>query len=158
MMVIRVLIDYFEDNNKELEFYMYERRAELIRHGLHIRDHFGPHDADSMKFPHTKTTIDYARDMGENMLVTTKPHSKIAAIQQMRKMLYKCRFNKEGTVRLIDCLSNYEKEYNEKLQVYKDHPLHNWASDGVDAFQTMTIAIDSGMVGDKRGYKIYNYA
>jgi len=151
-----VLIDYFEDNNKELDFYMYECRARVIRHGLHIRTHFGPHDSDSVKFPHTKTTIDYARDMGEMMIATTKPHSKIAAIQQMRKMIYRCRFNKEGTVRLIDCLSNYEKEYNEKLQVYKDHPLHNWASDGVDAFQSMTIAIDDGLVGDRGRGVIYN--
>ncbi len=151
-----VLIDYFEGNNKELDYYIFEARNRVVKNGLHIRTFFGPHDANSMKFPHTKTTVDYARDMGETMLVTQKPHSKLSAIQQMRRMLYRCRFNKQNTGRLLDCLSNYEKEYNEKLQVYKDHPLHNWASHGVDAFQTMTLAIDDEMIGDSRMKVIYN--
>jgi hypothetical protein len=151
-----VIIHYFENNNKDFEFYLYEASRIATRLGLNIHTHFGPHDAVARKGPSTTNYVDYCRDKGDTMIVTRKPFRKIAVIQQMRKMIYRCKFNKENTKRLIDCLSNYEKEYDEKLQRYKDYPLHNWASHGVDSFQTMTLAIDDGLISD--GYKevIYN--
>lgn len=151
-----VIIDCFKGNNRDFDYYIDEARRRVVKHGLHIRMHFGPHDADSTKGASTKTYVDWARDMGELMIVTRKPYSKIAAIQQMRKMLYRCKFNKENTKLLIDSLSSYEKEYDDKRQVYKDHPLHNWASDGVDSFQTMTIAIEDGLISDGHRNVIYN--
>jgi hypothetical protein len=30
---------------------------------------------------------------------------------------------------------NYQKEWNEKRQVFNQRPLHNWASHGADAFR-----------------------
>lgn len=146
-----VIIYYFENNNKDFEFYLYETSKIAARLGLNIHTDFGPHDAVASKGPSTTNYVDYCRDHGRSMIVTRKPFSKIAVIQQMRKMLYRCKFNKENTRRLIDCLSNYEKEYDEKLQRYKDYPLHNWASHGVDSFQTMTLAIDDGLISS--GYK-----
>lgn len=146
-----VIIHYFENNNKDFEFYLYESERIAKKLGLNIRGDFGPHDAVASKGPSTTNYVDYCRDHGRDMIVTRKPYSKIAVIQQMRKMLYRCRFNKERTKRLIDCLSNYEKEYDEKMQRYKDYPLHNWASHGVDSFQTMTLAIDDGLISN--GYK-----
>jgi len=151
-----VIIHCFKGNNNDFDYYINEARKVVVKYGLRIRTHFGPHDADSRKGPSTKTYVDWARDMGEEMIVTRKPYSKIAAIQQMRKMLYRCKFNKENTKLLIDSLSSYEKEYDDKRQVYKDHPLHNWASDGVDSFQTMTIAIDDGLISDGHRNVIYN--
>lgn len=151
-----VVISFFKSNNRKLDYYLFECRRRTEKHGLYIRNHFGPHDADTVHFPHTESAVDVARDMGESMIVTQKPFSKIAAINQMRKMLVRCRFNKQETSGLIDCLSNYEKEYDDKMQIYKDRPLHNWASHGVDAFQTMTLAIDAGLVGESRREIIYN--
>ena len=66
-----------------------------------------------------------------------------------------CDFNKENTVRLIDCLSNYSKEFDDKMGTYKNRPLHNWASHGVDAFQTMTLALDADMISDRVYETIY---
>ena len=78
------------------------------------------------------------------------------AIESMRQMLYRTKFNKENTGRLIDCLSNYSKEFDEKMGVYKKEPLHNWACHGVDSYQTMTLAIESGMLNENMVDVIYN--
>jgi hypothetical protein len=64
-------------------------------------------------------------------------------------MLYRTRFNETETKRLIDCLSNYSKDFDVKKGIYKDEPLHNWASHGVDSYQTMTLAIDANMIADR---------
>jgi hypothetical protein len=52
----------------------------------------------------------------------------------MRQMLYRTKFNKEYTERLINCLANYSKIFDEKNNIYKDHPLHDWTFQAVDAY------------------------
>jgi hypothetical protein len=64
----------------------------------------------------------------------------------MRKLLFNSKFNKEYSHRLVDCLANYSKVYDEKNNIYRNAPLHNWCSHGVDAFQTMTIALEAGLI------------
>ena len=97
------------------------------------------------------------REMGENAFIVPRPTSKENAIEAMRRKLYICVFNKENTPRLIDCLSNYSKEFDSKMGTYKNRPLHNWASHGVESFQTMTLALDGDMISD-RPYETVYYA
>ena len=57
-------------------------------------------------------------------------------------------FNEENTVRLIDCLSNYEKEFDDKMGKFKDTPVHDWSSHGVKSYQTMVLALDAEMINE----------
>ena len=116
--------------------------------GLRVKAHYLPHDGAKRDYNSGKDTSDIAQEQGELVYIVPKPHRKIEAIQQMRKMIYRCKFNKELADRLIDGISNYSKVYDEKLGVYKDEPLHNWASHIVDSFQTMTIALDANMINE----------
>jgi phage terminase large subunit len=140
------IICYLECNNRDLAFYVNEIRSFCNRYNLTRKMHFFPHDAKKRDFNTGKTTIDFMREMGENVLVAPKPQSKVSAIEAMRRMLYFTSFDKNHTQRLIDCLSNYEKEYDEEKKIFK--PLHNWASNGVDSYQTMTLVLDAKMVTD----------
>jgi len=74
----------------------------------------------------------------------------------MRRMLYRTQFNKENTERLIDCLANYSKIFDEKNNIYKDHPLHDWTSHAVDAYQTMTLAIEHQFINEQTKIIYYN--
>jgi hypothetical protein len=85
-----------------------------------------------------------------------KPQRKIDAINLMRRMLYRTQFNKENTERLIDCLANYSKIFDEKNNIYKDHPLHDWTSHAVDAYQTMTLAIEHQFINEQTKIIYYN--
>lgn len=150
-----VIIGDHENNNKPFEYYVEWAKKFCWSHGIIVNCFYGPHDGVKRDY-NLKTTVDFGRDAGVQVLITAKPLKKIHAIQQMRKMCYRAKFNKENTSRLIDCLSNYEKQFDEKLNVYKNDPIHNWASHGVDGFQTMTLAIDAQMINEKTYEIIYN--
>jgi len=38
-------------------------------------------------------------------------------------------------------LINYQREYDEKLQTFKDRPLHDWSSHGSDAFRYLAMGL-----------------
>lgn len=149
------IIGYMENRNKTPDFYVDEARRMAARLGLHVKAHFIPHDGEKRDYNTGQNTVDFGQQIGEVFYIVPRPIKKINAIQQMRKMIYKCKFNKEKTDRIIDCLSNYQKEYDEKNDIYKDAPLHNWASHGVDAFQTMTLAVDANMINTNSTDVIY---
>jgi hypothetical protein len=46
----------------------------------------------------------------------------------------------------IDSLRNYRREWDDRLKTYKQRPLHDWASDGADAFRTLAVAWDADMM------------
>lgn len=141
-----VIINYIESRNHALEYYVQECRRFCNQHNLMLSTNFIPHDGQKRDFNTGKNTVDFGQELGEKFIVVPKPTSKINAIQAMRKMLYNCQFNKENTGRLIECLSNYSKEFDTKHEVYKDNPVHDWTSHGVDSFQTMTLALDANLV------------
>lgn len=141
-----VIIDYFEGNNRTMTYYVEEARKRCATKNLLLHSHYIPHDGQKRDWNTGKNTVDFGRDMGETFVVVPKPTSKINAINQMRMMLYRTKFNKENCGRLIDCLSNYSKVFDSKNNIYKDEPLHDWTSHGVDSYQTMTLALDAHLV------------
>lgn len=153
-----VVIGYIENNNRDLAFYVMEIRRFCARYNLPFKDHFFPHDGQKRDFNTGKNSLDFMREMGESAFIVPRPSSKENAIEAMRRRLYLCDFNKENTQRLIDCLSNYSKEFDDKMGTYKNRPVHNWASHGVDAFQTMTLALDGDMITDGSYYDVVYYS
>jgi phage terminase large subunit len=152
-----VIVGYIEDNNHDLAYYITNIRRFCAQFNLVFGEHFIPHDGQKRDFNTGKNTVDFMREMGETALIVPRPASKENAIEAMRRKLYLTDFNKENTARLIDCLSNYSKEYDDKMGTYKNRPKHDWASHGVDAFQTMTLALDGEMISD-RVYDVLYYA
>lgn len=157
-----VIIYCHSNTNKTFSYYVDNANKFCNQNGLIIRCFYSPHDGENRSFGESKknhqpkTIVDFGIDIGVHVEVVEKPLRKAFAIEQMRKMLLRCRFNKENTKRLIECLSSYQKIYNEDLNVYMKEPLHNWASHSVDAFQTMTLAIDSQMINENTRDVIYN--
>ena len=137
-----VIISYYEKNNQPFEHYVRWASCFCLKINLYLKTIFVPHDGVKHDFNTAKNTIDFGRDLGVHVEAVDRPSNKINAIQSSRRMCYKTRFNKENTERLIECLSNYAKEFDEAKGIYKDAPLHNWASHGYDCFQTMTLAIE----------------
>lgn len=150
-----VIIHFIEANNHPIQYYVNEAHRLCTRHHLRLQSHFLPHDGKNRDKATTKSTQDILQELGEAALCVPKPQRKIDAINLMRRMLYRTKFNKENTERLIDCLSNYSKVFDEKNNIYKDSPLHDWTSHAVDAFQTMTLAVEHQMIRDVASEVIY---
>lgn len=142
-----VVIGYVEKNNRDLTYYVNEIRKFCASYNLPFKSHFIPHDGKNRNWnDNLKNTCDYLSDMGEVGHFVNRPSSHKVAIEAIRKRIYQTKFNKENTERLVDCLSNYEKEFDDKMGKFKDTPIHNWASHGVKSFQTMVLALDAEMI------------
>ena len=62
-----------------------------------------------------------------------------AGIQAVRRMIPKMVIDPKCEY-LIDCLNNYSKEWDDKLQVWKKTPLHNEYSHGADVLRQIAIS------------------
>ncbi|RDH39890.1 MAG: hypothetical protein CFE62_006695 [Candidatus Aquirickettsiella gammari] len=149
------IIYYLEANNHPIQYYIDEAHRFCNKHYLRLHSHFLPHDGKNRDKATTKSTQDIFQELGEAAYCVPKPQRKIDAINLMRRMLYRTQFNQENAARLIDCLSNYSKVFDEKNNIYKDHPLHDWTSHAVDAYQTMTLAIENQLINEQASEIVY---
>jgi len=61
-------------------------------------------------------------------------------IQATRMALLRCWFDAEKCEELIECLKQYEREYDEDNKVFRNKPKHNFASHGADSMRMLAIA------------------
>lgn len=131
---IRV-IDYIEENNKSLDYYIRE-----IKNKKYIyAKHFAPHDIQVREQSNGKSRIEFALQLGLRFDVV--PNLGIAeGINAVRVILPKCYFNEETTRRGIKCLKNYKKDFDFKNNCFKISPKHDWSSHGADAFRYLALS------------------
>ncbi len=150
------VIGYIEKNNRGSTYFINEIRHFCARYNLNLKFHVLPHDGRNRSWgDQLKRPEDYFREQGEQAITVKRPMSHKVAIEGIRQLLYRTKFNKENTSRLIDCLSGYEKEYDEDRDVFKDEPVHNWCSHGVKSYQTMSLALEQGVVTETTYEVIY---
>ena len=143
------VIGYIENNNRALSFYVDEIRRFCNSRNLSFNAHYVPHDGANRSFgDNLKTTQDYLFEMGEKAFIVKRPSSHKVAIEAIRQKLFMTTFNDENTQRLIDCLSNYEKEFDDKMGKFKDNPVHDWSSHGVKSYQTLVLALEGELISE----------
>lgn len=138
------LIDYYESSGEGFAHYArvlngqhtgYERMKDYIYYR-----HLAPHDIAVRNMgADAKTRQEIAKSLGINFEVVKRVSQKEDGIEAIRGILSRCWFDSEYCKRGISALKSYQKEWNDKMMVYKDNPLHNWSSHGTDAFQTGAI-------------------
>ena len=152
------LIDYYENSGEGLEHYA----TVLKNKGYDYGRHYAPHDIDNRDFSGKgKTRREMAR---EGFMIDGKKYSlvfeKVAklsiedGINYVRKMLERCVFDEDKCKRGIACLESYRKEWNDKLGCYRDKPLHDWASDGADAFRYLAVTEEGSRVYMSKAMKM----
>jgi hypothetical protein len=64
------------------------------------------------------------------------PQQEVAdGINAVRLMLAKCWFDEDRCARGTEALKQYRREWDGKRQVWRERPLHDWASHAADAFR-----------------------
>lgn len=124
-------IDYYENNGESLHHY-----AKVLRdRGYLYGDHYLPHDVVVTELTTNKSRAETLKESGVNPLVVVpRTSDKLEAIEMARRSIASCWFDSERCADGIRALENYRKEYDEKRQVFRDRPLHDWASNPADAF------------------------
>lgn len=93
--------------------------------------HFGPHDLEATDIGTGKTRIESAKKLGLNF--TLVPDQSIEdGINAVSLFLDRLLVNEATNKEWIRSMKNYGREWDEKRGMYKDEPLHNWASHDAD--------------------------
>lgn len=137
------VIDYYEASGEGLPHYARVLRGQVINHermgGYTYGVHNGPWDIVVRELGTGKSRLETARSLGIKFRVTKKIDVE-DGIEAVRNVLPMCYFNGKNCARGIEALRQYRKEWDEKNKVFRSHPLHDWCSNGADAFRTFAVA------------------
>jgi len=136
------IIDYYHHSGVGIEHY-----AKILSEKPYVyQEHLVPHDAEQRELGTGKSALEIARSLGLRMRVVPRL-SLQDGIQAVRVLIPKCWFDEEKTGVGIEALRQYTKEQVEMEAgpegdpLYRDKPLHNWASHPADAFRTLAVGM-----------------
>lgn len=130
------LIDYYSVSGADIPTIAAHLQSKPYRYG----DHWLPHDAAP------KTLAANGRSIVEQLFALgirgrIGPTLSVQdGIQAARQMLARCYFDETGTAQGVECLRQYQREYDSDKRMFRDKPLHNWTSHGADAFRILAVA------------------
>ena len=150
---IRVL-DHHSSNGQSIPFYTMLLDQKEDEFGYKYGYHYLPHDARA------KTLASGGKSIIEQISAKIDiKHLKIVpnlslqdGIQATRLALTRCWFDnrcEEG----IECLRQYQREWDDDKKVFRDRPKHDWTSHSADAFRYLSIVWkdeDSPILKDDR--------
>ena len=111
-----------------------ERRREYKYGG-----HYVPHDARNKLLQSGGLSIvELADAMGVRMSVVAAS-SQQNQIEAGRATIAESYFDRDRCAKGIDCLNQYQFEYDEERKTFKDKPDHNWASHGADGWEILSL-------------------
>jgi hypothetical protein len=130
------LIDYYSAAGQSPESIATVVHAKPYRYG----EHWLPWDAVPKTFAASgKSTVEQLWLLGIKCKIV--PNLSVQdGIQAARKMFDRVYFDETLCATGIECLRQYQREYDPDKRIFKDKPLHNWASHGADAFRMLAIA------------------
>lgn len=128
------IIDYYEAAGMGLDHY-----AQVLQSkGYIYKKHILPHDSDHNDLTSGISRTDYLKKLG--ISGTVLPRKSVeAGIAAVRMFLLRCRFNEKTTVKGLECLKLYRKEWDEKRQDFNPKPLHDKTSHAADAFRYLAM-------------------
>jgi phage terminase large subunit len=141
------LIDYYESSGVGLEHYVAQLRAGHRAQWVYGQ-HFFPHDLAVKELGTGMSRVDVLRGFG--LSPTVLPVSSVDdGISQARFIMRKCWFNSERCGDGVKFLRQYRSEWDDKRQVLKPTPLHDFTSHCADAFRYLCIGLGKFMIDRK---------
>lgn len=138
------LIGYFEHTGTGMDGMLDELEDRRDKHEYVYGTHHMPHDIRVREWTRgglTRIAIMKEevklRDLGKVEKVERAYVED--QIQGTRRLLNICQFDEAACAQGIKCLKNYRKEWDEDLGVFKDKPLHDWASHGANALAGLSL-------------------
>lgn len=132
------LIDYYEASGVDLGHYA----REIMSRPYVYAGHIVPHDAQAKELGTGKSRLEVLESLGLKNLEIAPMHRVEDGINAVRVMLPRCWFDKSKTARGVDALKLYRSEYDDKLQVLKPRPVHDWTSHGADSLRYLSMTLD----------------
>ncbi len=130
------VIDYYEATGEPLTHYVAWLDSKPYRYSLDLL----PHDAGARELGTGKTREELLRANGRKVRVL--PRQEIDdGINAVKMLLPRCWFDRVKTERLRECLAHYHRDFNDRMGVFKDAPVHDWSSHASDAARTLAMGL-----------------
>lgn len=138
------VIDYYERMGSDIGV---DVKAVLDK-PYNYAKHIFPHDAWAIQKQTGKTTIEFIEPLGiKTDDVERAPDHRVEdGITNVVAFLPRCWFDAKKCARGIECLTLYRAEYDDKREVLKTKPLHDWTSHAADAFRYLAMTLDTQIV------------
>jgi hypothetical protein len=142
----RRAIDYYENSGEGWAHYA----KVLNEKGYNYRRHYGPHDiAHKMMGLVAETRQQKAEEAGiRPWSVVPRIPEEIVGIDASRAFLPQVWIDSERCSRLVDCLDNYRKEWDDKLGVFKDSARHDEFSHGYKSLETYAVGCPTSPINN----------
>ncbi len=135
---IRVL-DFFENHNQELDYYVAELNSRGEAHGYKWGTDWLPHDGRAAILGMKRTRVEQLLDMKRKPAIV--PSATVAdGINAARITLKRCWFDAVKCQYGLEALRQYRREFDEKTRSFRDTPKHDWTSHAADAFRYLSSA------------------
>ena len=126
-------IDYYEHRLVDLDHY-----ANILREKDYVYGtHYLPHDAEHKVLgSNNRSRREILEGLGVTPSVTVPRIDSVEnGIAMVRDVFSKCFFHAENCEVGLNALANYQYVWDERYDTFRQSPLHNWASNGSDAFR-----------------------
>lgn len=126
-------IDYYEASMVDLDHYIRVLKDKPYNYGTH----YLPHDVVVTELSSNRGSRKDILESGGIRPIRVVPRipNINEGLEKTRTSFYQCWFDEKGCERGLDALANYQYKFNEEANTYGLTPLHNWASNGADAFR-----------------------
>ena len=136
------ILDYHSSNGHQVSYYTDLLNAKEREFGYKYGHHYLPHDARAKTLASGGKSIieQIASKIPLTSLKIVPSLSLQDGIQATRLALMRSWFDADRCHDGIECLRQYQREYDEDKKVFRDKPKHDWTSHGADAFRMLSIA------------------
>ena len=133
-------IDHYENSGEDLGHYI----AYVQNKPYSYNKHFLPHDAKSRELQTNITRVEFFGQRGIFNVEVLRPTRCILGQDDIslvaRPKFSKCWFDEEKCRRGLECLRAYHYDYDERNQLLRSTPKHDWSSHSSSAFIYSLIA------------------
>lgn len=150
------IIDMYRNQGEGLQHYAKWLNVRASEYGYVYGNHHAPHDIRVRELgAGARTRLEIAADLGiEFEIVPNIPIQE--GIEHVRGIFQRFWIDSEKCQYLIKCLENYQKKFNENLNVYSDKPLHDWSSHTADAIRYLAVAQSQNLSGGMTEEQAYS--
>lgn len=129
-------MDYYEMSNVSLTHY-----AQVLKNKAYLYgEHYLPHDVVVTDLTAKKARRAILEQAGVKPIsVVPRVANKWESVEAARRVFPTCFFDKQRCEEGVRALRSYRQKWDEDNQVFLYQPVHDWASNGSDAFQQFAM-------------------
>lgn len=143
-------IYYYENVGQHINHYFEALEAIRKKYNLFYAKHILPHDAINKPIMAESNVAGYFSKMMLPYAIVRRIDHKEQAIEAGRVAFDRTIFHSVNCEQGLNSLRSYHRAFNEKLKIFSEDPVHDWASHGSDAFMQFGQALKDGLLNNEQ--------